>query len=856
MAFSYLDETTLFDALKDSQKYMRPLFEPFQEFERIARNRPYPGIDKSYPKVTDGTTSSVIQKTPRRIIQQIPTGLVKSETNDWLTIVAGFILKHQIIQNANSQYAFIQKCWNAVSKALTYGAQPAYIPFVNRGEYFGTDMLLPYIKDVFLEPGKLSDADSNYIIMRSWYQTRDIEAIIANQSKLAAKGVDAGWDLAALAEIKDQKSQKDDLSTTPNERDKNNRSGGIEIYHAFQRGIGANFFSFSMKDKKVLRTWKNKDPRGEMPIHYLYADTDGSNPLGRGFCELVGSMQNLMDAEVQMYQYNRALMLNPPLVKHGDWNDSQAKFAPNVLIDLGTNPNNKLEPLLIDTTATAQFSNNYSLMKSQLLNLLASPDSVSAQAGNPNFSQTSAGVKGRKETLNVDDNYIRRQVESWLEKVFSTQLNLYFAHKEGIEDLQLDKETAGLIRETENLQPGQQSKVSPDDKIRIDFSSETPSLHFIVDPSSSEIQDDTEEIAQLKEIIADVNQNPYSMQYVQQAGKELNLGEVYKQLFMKLGLKEIEKILTEVPTGPDGQKVVTPPMAMDKPKLVIHYNDVTSPTVKAALLHNAGIQADPNDIAQSDAAHMQAEAHAKAPVNDPADPNNHPIIKIMDQLQIKFTDLPEDSKQEVLQIIGIPSQMYSPVGQNLQLQAMDQHHQVLTGIEDQQNQQSQMAQTDQQNQQDNAMAQQQQASSDQQNQAQQQLAQQQHDATVQQNQAQNQIAQQQATAQSGTPKKNKSAATAAGSTASNGANPTAQVPMPAPGGPQTPPPAPAQPQQSAQPALPSDNLNPQDHQFITQLQGLGVPDQMIGQALAMLHHNVPQDQILKMIQEAMGPQHG
>ena len=488
---------------------MRPLFEPLQEFERVARNRPHPGIDKAYPKVTDGTTAGVIQKTPRRIIQQLPTGIAHSDTNDWLTHTASFIFTNRIVPNANKEYALIQKCWNAVSKALTYGAQPGYVPFVNRGKYFGTDLILPYVKDVFLEPGKVSDDDSNFIFMRAWYQPRDIKAIIASQTRLKKNAeergeeFDSGWDLKALAEIQDFKSQKDDLATTPNERDKNNRSGGVEIIHAFQRGIGGTFYSFHMASKTVVRTRTNPDPRGVIPIHYLYADTDGSNPIGRGWVELCGAMQNLMDSEVQMYQYNRALMLNPPMVKKGDWNENQAKFAPNVLVDLGSNPNASYEPLKIDSTAIQAFPQNYGLMKSQLLNLLSSPNpNVSSESGDPTTSKTQAGVKGAAAIVDIDDNYIRKQFETWYEKIAETQVNLYFAERHGVEELQLDSETAAKIRE---LNP---NLVSPDDIIRVDYDTDTEELQFFIDPGTTDKKDDAEEISKLQEVIQTVESNP------------------------------------------------------------------------------------------------------------------------------------------------------------------------------------------------------------------------------------------------------------------------------------------------------------------------------------------------------------
>ena len=236
-------------------------------------------------------------------------------------------------------------------------------------------------------------------------------------------------------------------------------------------------------------------------------------------------------------------------------------------------------------------------------------------------------------------------------------------------------------------------------------------------------------------------------------------------------------------------------MAIDKPKLVINYDSISSPTVKAALLNNAGIQADPQDIAQSD----QAKAQMDNPQKEPT-PQEHPIIKLMTSLNIKFTDLPEDSKQEVLAIIGIPSNELSPTQQGLNMDSISQQHDILSAQAGDQQAQAQMAQQG----------------------AQQQAQLQQ---TAEQNQAQNQLQQQ----------SQEQASQAQASTAKSTSKPSSRPT----------PPTPQQPQ-----SQPSDNITPKDQQFIGELKKFGLNDQQIGQALAMLHHGVPVEQIIKAIQGA------
>jgi hypothetical protein len=502
LAFAFLKPDNLKESYTDSKTYTESLTDKFWEYERIARNLPIEGIDPAYPDTTDGTTASIIRKTPHRIIQQLPTGVVKSDTEDWLTIIASFIYSHKIIPHANEHYALLQKCWNMVERALTFGFCPIYTPFVNHNGYFCSDMRLPYWGDVFIQPGKLSDSDSNFIFLRTWWTKADIDALrdrenqLSKSAKSRKEAYDSGWDTAALGRIKNEQTSKPDKASTPSEREKTNAKGkAVELITAFQRGKKAKFYTFHPRTEEVVRTKENRDPRGEMPINFMYADIDGSNPFGRGIVELVGPMQNLMDAEIQMYQYNRAYNLNPALLKKGNFSKNKIKLVPNIVIDLGTDPNADVKPLTIDSAALQNFGNNYGLMKSQLLNLLASPDtSISAEVGNPGFSKTPAGVQAMQSNLSVDDNYVRKLFETAFENWSETAINVYFGERTGIEDLQLDKSTAEKLRKLANEGKFDESLLTDDNKVRIDFSKATEALRFEVDASTSKMQDDQKQL--------------------------------------------------------------------------------------------------------------------------------------------------------------------------------------------------------------------------------------------------------------------------------------------------------------------------------------------------------------------------
>lgn len=503
----YLDPKDLVKLYEDSKLYMKPFFDPLEELERLARNKPHSGVDPQLPKVTDGTLAAVVQEQPKRVLQQIPSGNVKTPLDDTYGELAGHVLSEVLIPSANAQGNMLQKCWNMVGKALTYGAQPSYTYFTQTGDRMHTDFVLPYIKDVFPERGKVFAPDSNYTFMRAWYTKSDLQGIIDKEKKLQKKdkSYKPKWNIKALEEIKEKGGgEKDKDSKTPAEREKNAEFQGIEIIHAFQKGIGSDFYSFTpgLKDSKetnILRTWKNPDPRGEMPIDWLYCNIDLSNPLGRGAVELSGGIQNLIDNQMQMFQFLSTMMMGPPLQVWGNINKASIKFRPNAIWDMGSNPTNKIEPYVVNNNAVANFPTNYGLLKSQILNLNSSMDtSVGAAAGNPSFSKVPAGVKAQEQRLSISDNYMRKQFETWFQEQCETSLNIFFAEMEGTEELELSTEDIKLTT-LATLKEFYDEKTNT---LKIPYTKiKDVRFKFSVDPSSSEENKDIDNAEKLVSVL-------------------------------------------------------------------------------------------------------------------------------------------------------------------------------------------------------------------------------------------------------------------------------------------------------------------------------------------------------------------
>jgi hypothetical protein len=538
VAFAFLKPDNIFSRYDTAKKYTEQLTEPFDEFQRIARNRPYDGIDPAYPKTTDGTTASIIRKTPRRVIQQLPTGVIETDDDDaWLPIVAQFVYTHKILPFANEDYDLITKCWGVTEKGLTFGSAGTFCPFLNHDGYFCPDMTDIYWGDLFLQPGKKSGYACNYLFVRAWWQKEDLESLIDSQKDVK----DSSWDVESLREILTALIEKEAKAKAPHETERGGENTGIELVTGFQKGLGAKFYTFNPDKKKVVRTKTNKDPRGKIPIDFMYGDTDGNNPLGRGIVELVGGLQNLIDSDMQMYQYNRALMLAPPLVKYGNIANSQVKMVPNAVIDASTDPNAKIVPLSIDTTAVANYPQLYQLQQSQLFNLVQSPQSTNSSTDAAlGQGKTPAALNQQKATISVDDNYVRKMFESWFENWSETAVNLYFAERSGKEELQLDDDTADQLRKLAAEGKFDESLLSPDNKILIDYDTATPALKFRVDASTSKMKDDSEQLEALSNLMSAIEAIPAFQQLIMQFPDKI-VG-AYNSFVSNSGVEDPEKL--------------------------------------------------------------------------------------------------------------------------------------------------------------------------------------------------------------------------------------------------------------------------------------------------------------------------
>lgn len=451
------DTTKIYKMFTDSESYMEQYTTNFDENERLKEGSAKTSIPANYPRVTDKSLSKQINDKPKQVFQKLPEFLVDAKADKATDIGAEYILNEVCIRGEDEGLSFYQKLINTGRDSCGFGVCAVYSPFelVNGSYRVGFEPI--YWADLFMEPYSTNVNTNNYNFIRQWKTEADLEAIIDDTDP----DVDNGWNVANLKKMLSGEKTTSQDKPKPGDR----RAGVVPNMYEFITYCSKDeFITFSYDNRLVLRERSNKGKRRR--IVGLYYDFDGVNPLGRSMVDIAGDLQNLIDADMQAYQFNRALALQPPVIVSGDIDGGDGIYMPNNVI-VADDPETAVKPIVVDSTAVTAYPNLYSLQKSQMNNLL--PDSgnttITAEAtGGISSSKTPTGIAAVANKESLDNNFFFKNAEAFLGAWARNALNIYFAQFDGVVELQLNNEYANRVREEDP------SKVTDDNIMQIDCS--------------------------------------------------------------------------------------------------------------------------------------------------------------------------------------------------------------------------------------------------------------------------------------------------------------------------------------------------------------------------------------------------
>ena len=425
-------------AMQENQHHTQYL----NEDERLVENWPSDTVSKKLPKVCDGTLAGIIWKKPVRVM---PTEIWAEVFchNEPVRIILEHILNNEILENDLGEMSRLDKDQLIIRRAETLGVQPIHIKYGSRKDETTVYYDLPDIRDTFMESGQTHFSDCSYVFVRTYYTPAQLQLIYDEQMR---HGEDSQWDLPMLKKlIKDGQARSNRATREAGQdfltdTDYDAVSELIQLFWYYQKGLdergkGKECFIFSrhpdqqgQNQVNILKRWRNEHPQGAMPVVFHYSRVSNIGAYGKSLPQLVGHLQNVLDASLQYVGYNQKKLLDPMIMVRGNDIDVDNITAGDGTIIQTADETAEIKPVALSDAPITQYTPLSASLRGLMHSIAGTADpSVSAQSGVPGFSKTAAGVRFQKEEVGLSDHEARERIERTMVAVFNIALHYYLA---------------------------------------------------------------------------------------------------------------------------------------------------------------------------------------------------------------------------------------------------------------------------------------------------------------------------------------------------------------------------------------------------------------------------------------------
>lgn len=438
--------------LEASHEFMGRVTTGFAERnEKIFYRKPQVNTNgqMEFSELVDNTLPSYLEKMPKDVIQKLPTfmtdGHSRSKAED---LVYEFIAVKILLRSGSSKgYGLLQKQWIELRNAATFGACASYLPFENdHGEYTVGETPI-YWGDLYPEAWSTNLNTSNFIQFRNLMTEGDLERIrdgLGDEIGTWIPGaidtvLDYGTGSNSGKEVTNTKAAMDGLPE--------------HMYETFKYTDENWIVDWHYASETILRVIPNLSHRKR--VVGLYSDYDGSSIMGRSLIDMGYGVQMALTTLLRNFIYTSDYNTDPAkTVKGISLNEDTFNLTKGNTMFLN-DEEGKIDLHSIDTTTLQNFPALYNLLMGVLLRSLPSSNAtLPAGSGDPTQSKTQAGVNSQDMKADIENNYYRKNYETYFEMVLENKINIYLAEVKAIADkndavpmITLDDEYANLVKE-------------------------------------------------------------------------------------------------------------------------------------------------------------------------------------------------------------------------------------------------------------------------------------------------------------------------------------------------------------------------------------------------------------------------
>jgi hypothetical protein len=470
----------------------------YDKLEKLADNEvisPKPDL----PNISDGTTSGLIRRIARNLVQNTPNVEVISKHDDDSSkgIFARYILTTKIIGSDEYSNDMQQNLFASTKTALTLGfapVVPVLLQDAANGWYMKYDAL--HYRDVFPEPGCKDVRTATDVFVRRYLTKGEVMTLIRDNAP--------GWDPYALrALLKSSPQAKERQSVDQQTAKRGQIPLGYEIITWYSNS-GDPFLTFHAQTKMLLRIEKNKHPLKQHPVFFLVLEKDDQQPLGKSQVEQVVGRQEFADLMLNGAMKLWYRNINPSIIGYGTVN-SIPNLSPGKYTQI-SNPNAKVEAFEVNTQTLMQFGQISEQNVASMIGTIGSADQQMAQSGgSPNgqgMSATPQGVEAQQQMVDVTANNYQKAIESFFSHYCSYALTIYFQELRVVKEVEPTAEARKKLLGA-GMKP---EELDQDGKLKIDFSDMAIEYFVRAVPGSLIEMEDEKQIRVLNQLFIPLSQ--------------------------------------------------------------------------------------------------------------------------------------------------------------------------------------------------------------------------------------------------------------------------------------------------------------------------------------------------------------
>lgn len=602
--------------------------------EAMLISKTYDAVSKQTKNgITDGDAATMIIERSARVVGQLPTGEVVAagKKDKGKALFMNLLVQKWIYPNAKAQRPFLDKLrlWEMYSGV--YGEVPMYYDWdVSPSGYIGPNCWLWNPRNFIPQQGRYSIADMDYVHAISYMSYKEIKDLLEQMDNDPGFEEESGWvrsNLEILLEVaKNTSKSQDSKRDTYTERLRNNndikdRVQVVTRYESGHRSLDSqgnvkeygHWVTFA-PDFACLQLRDVESPHKNGRIPFVIKP---SIPLMDSFYNLAElsrakPIQFAKDGLTNFYFQGIKMNIYPPTVVN----------AQGILKHTVSNePGSIWEEIIPDSarrleTSTAGLSTYQAAMgqmSGALQNIFGTTTTQlnANQAESPQFGKTPEAIKYQTGRESARDNQNRAYLQSAIEDLIDGMISLIPAM--GTEKIPLDL----FWDDVKELMRAGYTDLAEIFKGKLMVNESGQTARLVLDPK------------ELKGIEYRFNMEPDSTVKTDKETTRANLKDVMDTLGKNANvLQDMQKNLGKVPNWPE---------------LLQAYVALADIPIENVF------------------------------VDAPPPPEEHPVMKLISNLGIKFDSLPEDSKRLILQTIGAPTQQASPTQQALDIKTADAH---------------------------------------------------------------------------------------------------------------------------------------------------------------------------------------